>query len=91
MNFILIIYISFLNQYDTDAQNKIAAYDRLMNENVDIKMELKSAKTEKDKMRLEVERVGYKDHVKCILYFCTVIANPLLTVVRPMVSYICIQ
>jgi len=28
-----------------------------MNENVEVKMELKSAQTEKDKMRLEVERV----------------------------------
>ncbi|XP_071137463.1 centrosomal protein of 290 kDa-like isoform X1 [Mytilus edulis] len=49
-------------EYDTDAQNKMAAYDRLMNENVEIKMSLKSAKTEKDKMRLEVERMKKELH-----------------------------
>ncbi|CAC5374165.1 CEP290 [Mytilus coruscus] len=49
-------------EYDTDAQNKMAAYDRLMNENVEIKMKLKSAKTEKDKMRLEVERMKKELH-----------------------------
>ena len=47
----------------------MAAYDRLMNENVEIKMSLKSAKTEKDKMRLEVERVSC---TKMILFFMVV-------------------
>ncbi|XP_056015074.1 centrosomal protein of 290 kDa-like [Ostrea edulis] len=44
-------------QLSGDVITKATAYDRLMDENVDIKMELRTIQTEKDKYRLEMERL----------------------------------
>ena len=48
-------YINF--QPSEEMLAKIGAYDRLMNENVELKMNLKTIETEKDRQRLEMERV----------------------------------
>ncbi|KAK3096658.1 hypothetical protein FSP39_002154 [Pinctada imbricata] len=45
------------DQISEDVLNKVSAYDRLMDENVEMKMELKSVGLERDKQRLEIERL----------------------------------
>ena len=47
----------YLVQISGDVITKATAYDRLMDENVEIKMQLRTTETEKDKYRLEMERV----------------------------------
>ncbi|XP_060063320.1 centrosomal protein of 290 kDa-like [Ylistrum balloti] len=44
-------------QPSEDMLAKVSAYDRLMNENVELKMNLKTLSTEKDRQRLETERL----------------------------------
>ncbi|XP_061195068.1 centrosomal protein of 290 kDa-like isoform X3 [Saccostrea echinata] len=44
-------------QLSGDVITKVTAYDRLMDENVEIKMQLRTVETEKDKYRLEMERL----------------------------------
>uniref|UniRef100_K1PYW1 Centrosomal protein of 290kDa coiled-coil region domain-containing protein n=1 Tax=Magallana gigas TaxID=29159 RepID=K1PYW1_MAGGI len=44
-------------QITSDVITKATAYDRLMDENVEIKMQLRTIETEKDKYRLEMERL----------------------------------
>ncbi|XP_062586244.1 centrosomal protein of 290 kDa-like [Saccostrea cucullata] len=44
-------------QLSGDVITKVTSYDRLMDENVEIKMQLRTVETEKDKFRLEMERL----------------------------------
>lgn len=45
------------SQISSDVITKATAYDRLMDENVEVKMQLRTIETEKDKYRLEMERL----------------------------------
>lgn len=57
-------------QISSDVITKATAYDRLMDENVEVKMQLRTIETEKDKYRLEMERVSCHRNVlyigKCL-------------------------